>query len=71
MGFARQPAPHVIDAAKGAPVEILITAEDIAFFVRQADPFLIENDCVSASGHYAIASCGEVVCAHCSRVFWR
>jgi hypothetical protein len=36
-----------------------------------ADPFGIDNDCTSEAGHYPIASCGDVVCVHCGKVFWQ
>lgn len=35
------------------------------------DPFKIEQGCDSPFGHYPIASCGDVVCVHCSKVFWQ
>ena len=35
------------------------------------DPFGIDDPCPqNSSGHYAIASCGDVVCVHCAKVFW-
>lgn len=72
MGFARTPQRHVIDRARGAPFEALITAEDLAIVIREADPFLIpDNICLNPAGHLPIAACGEVVCAHCARIFWR
>lgn len=71
MSFARTPTPHVVAASRGAPVEMLVTAEDLAYFIRHADPFLIAHDCKNPSGHDPVASYGEVVCAHCARVFWR
>ena len=37
-----------------------------------ADPFGIDDLCPqNASGHYAVGSCGDVVCIHCSKVFWQ
>jgi hypothetical protein len=36
-----------------------------------ADPFGIDDRCTNAGGHYPIASCGAVVCVHCSKVFWQ
>lgn len=36
-----------------------------------ADPFNIDHDCRNPTGHDFIASCGDVVCIHCSRVVWR
>lgn len=35
------------------------------------DPFLIDHDCTSKTGHQPIASCGAVVCVHCARIFWQ
>lgn len=35
------------------------------------DPFGIDDPCpFSATGHDALASCGEVICVHCSKIFW-
>lgn len=71
MSFERTPTQHVVAAARGAPAEMLVTLDDLADVIRQADPFLIAHDCSNPTGHDPIASCGEVVCAHCARVFWR
>jgi len=35
------------------------------------DPFLIDHGCDNPQGHEAIATCGEIVCRHCAKVFWR
>ena len=71
MGFHRQPAAHVIEHAKGAPVVRFIAEQEIATVLAEQDPFRIANDCVDPAGHFPIAACGEVVCAHCGRIFWR
>lgn len=34
------------------------------------DPFKIETDCLNPAGHTMIVSCGDIVCRHCSKVFW-
>lgn len=35
------------------------------------DPFGVDDPCpFSATGHDALASCGEVICVHCSKIFW-
>lgn len=73
MGFNRQPSPTIIAAAKGAPVELLITSADIGRIEREADPFLIDGACEFNGGaaHQIIAGCRDIVCAYCARVFWR
>lgn len=70
MGFQRQPSPTVRSAARGGVVRV-VTREEIARIEREQDPFGIELHCTDIGGHRPIASCGEIVCAHCARVFWR
>jgi len=36
-----------------------------------ADPFGIDHDCINETGHQAVYACNELVCCHCSRVFWQ
>jgi hypothetical protein len=36
-----------------------------------ADPFGIDDTCVNPAGHHFIASCGDVVCVHCTKVVWQ
>lgn len=50
---------------------IRFVADELAFVKRTADPFLIEGCPGSQTGHYPIASCGEIVCVYCGEVFWR
>lgn len=78
MGFARSSAPHVIKSEFVSRNQILRDEAEAwnAFFaggeVREADPFGVDDPCeFSPTGqHAAIGSCGDVVCCHCSRVFW-
>lgn len=35
------------------------------------DPFGLDHDCLNDAGHHAVFACGELVCCHCSRVFWQ
>ena len=69
MGFARSPAPHVI---KSAEIVSFIGEREIAAVFRAIDPFGVDDACeLSPTGqHAAIGSCGDVVCPHCSRIFW-
>lgn len=73
MGYARtlQPAPPpiviAIDEAVDAHLERLI---DLHFLPR--DPFNVADRCpFNATGHQTIVSCGDVVCCHCAKVFWK
>lgn len=36
-----------------------------------ADPFGIDHDCISETGHQPVVSCGAIVCFHCARIFWQ
>lgn len=37
-----------------------------------ADPFNIDNACpFNATGHDPIATCRDIVCCHCAKVFWK
>jgi len=50
---------------RGDPAEIAAI-----FACAPADPFRIESDCLNPAGHSMIVSCGDIVCRHCSKVFW-
>lgn len=53
-------------------VKDLIPLAEIAQAMAEAtEPFSIEIICLNPAGHDAIASCGEIVCPHCARIFWR
>ena len=70
MGFHRQGQRRALDRA-GIRAEVIpLLAEELAFLERTADPFGIEHGCINPAGHAVITSCGEIVCAHCSVVFW-
>jgi hypothetical protein len=62
-------ARRVVDHLIGEETERLM--QDAAFIARSADPFLVENDCLNPAGHEVMASCGAIVCRHCSKVFWQ
>jgi hypothetical protein len=70
MGFNRTLQPAGLDRAAVAAIVTRLVADEIAFERRTADPFLIAHDCLNPTGHDFIASCGDVVCPHCSRVAW-
>ncbi len=54
------------------PLVEVYERETIRFeLIEVAEPFNIEPACVNAEGHYYIASCGDVVCVHCSKVVWQ
>ncbi len=71
MGFHRQGQPAALDRAAIRDAVSRFLADELAFEIAAADPFRIDNDCVNPAGHEPIASCGEVVCCHCARIFWR
>ena len=72
MGFHRQGQPAQLNRRQIAEiVTMTISAEDLGFVSRTQDPFAIDHDCLNPGGHDAIASCSEIVCVHCAKVFWR
>lgn len=71
MSFNRRPTHAVRAHAQGAGVVHLVTRADIARIEREQDPFGIALSCTNPAGHQPTASCGEIVCVHCARVFWR
>lgn len=71
MGFLRQGQPVALDRAGLTAVVTRLLAEEIAFISRTADPFGIDHDCLNPAGHDPIASCSEIACCHCSKVFWQ
>lgn len=70
-GFTRNRQPQALTRAQAAAILQPIAAEEIARIISEQDVFALDHDCLNPSGHDAIASCGDVVCPHCSRVFWR
>lgn len=68
IGYARQGRPNV---KRGGEVARIVTPAELATIMREQDPFGLELHCTNAGGHQPIASCGEIVCCHCARVFWR
>jgi hypothetical protein len=71
MGYLRSPSAAVRSHAAGAPLVRLVTPADLAQVMREQDPFGIALSCTNPAGHQPIASCGEIVCCHCARIFWR
>lgn len=70
-GLNRAMAAPVINLADR--VTQMLCLEDVSARVcREADPFNIADSCpVNPNGHQTVVSCGEVVCWHCARIFWR
>lgn len=71
MGFNRQPMPAALDRTALTAIVTPFVAQELAFVVRTVDPFGVEHNCLNPAGHDPIASCGEIVCCHCAKVFWR
>lgn len=70
MHVARKPARH---AGETARIVRFVSERETAAVMRAAeDPFGAGERCAfSPDGqHHAIGSCGDVVCCHCSRIFW-
>lgn len=70
-GFTRTPQPRALSRAEAVAAIHPVAIEAVAAVMAAQDPFLIDHDCINPAGHDAIASCGEVVCRHCAKVFWR
>lgn len=73
-GFHRgRPAQGLTRAAVSEQVAQFLCLEDISARAnRERDPFNVADPCpVNPTGHQTIVSCGEVVCWHCARIFWR
>jgi len=71
-GFNRGSQPLAFSPASLMPVvSRFVTEQEIGAIMRAEDPFHVGHDCIHPNGHEAIASCGEVVCYHCAKVFWR
>ncbi|MDX3971108.1 MAG: hypothetical protein QHD01_31565 [Bradyrhizobium sp.] len=70
MHVATRPARHAEQNPR--TVHFVSECEIAAVMSAVADPFGISERCAfSADGeHHAIGSCGDVVCVHCSRIFW-
>lgn len=73
MGFHRSSQPLALDRAAVTEVVSIMVAEEIITMglVPEPDPFGVAHDCRNPAGHDFIASCGDVVCVHCSKVVWR
>lgn len=70
-GFIRQGLPNV-PASGSAMICTFISETEIATVFATADPFGLDDLCtLSPTGrHQAVGSCGDVVCCHCSKIFW-
>lgn len=77
MGFLRQGQPEVWPVIRDQALRVAaehvqaLMASEAAFIARTSDPFNVDNSCIAPQGHEPMASCGEIVCAHCARIFWR
>jgi hypothetical protein len=73
MGYLRQRQPDTMNRNQvRAAVIAFVGTEEIARIARGLDPFGIDDPCpASPAGHQPHASCGEIVCIHCTRIFWR
>jgi hypothetical protein len=72
-GLLRQHQPIPLNRREVRCVVIDFVAEqEAARIARGLDPFGIDDPCpANPAGHHPHASCGEVVCVHCERIFWR
>jgi hypothetical protein len=70
MHVATRPARHAEQPPR--TVRFVSEREIAAVMSAVADPFGTSQRCdFSPDGrHHAIGSCGDVVCCHCSRIFW-
>ena len=48
-----------------------LSCEEIVDLIDPPDLFLIDHDCRNPAGHHPIASCGDIVCPDCGKVFWQ
>lgn len=72
MRVSRQGQPQALDRPAETEVVTRFVAEEIAFLARTADPFGIDDPCeFNPAGHMPIASCRDLVCPHCGKVFWQ
>lgn len=73
-GFHRIAQPPALDRA-GVTAFVTRFVSELSCRAVEArqDPFRIDNPCLfNRSGdHELIVSCGDIVCRHCSRVFWQ
>ena len=70
-GFTRNRQPQALTRAQAIAILKPRAAEEIAAVLAQQDVFQLEHDCINPAGHDAIASCSDIVCPHCAKVFWR
>jgi hypothetical protein len=73
MGFHRQGQPAARNRVPHpTAIARFVGEQEIAHVFAAQDPFRIDDLCTLSpdSVHQAYASCGEVVCVHCSKVFW-
>jgi hypothetical protein len=73
-GFARtlQRTSPRRQRIREAVAEMLCLEDVSARVMRERDPFDVDDRCeFNATGHQTIVSCGEAVCFHCARIFWK
>lgn len=74
MGYDRQIQRPALDRSQVIDIVArFIGEETIAQIARESDPFHIDDPCPMNAGapHRPIASCGEYVCWHCAKIFWK
>lgn len=72
--FTRQPSAAALAATRQRPrVSEFVAAPVVAAARARLDPFGIDDPCLQNAGglHQPIGSCGDVVCCHCTKVFWQ
>jgi len=69
-GYLRQGRTNALAAAPIVVVDF-VSEREIARVIREQDPFGLAHGCTNPAGHQPAASCGEIVCVHCGRIFWR
>lgn len=71
MGFIRSTQRKSLSKAEIVTLAHFAVEHEIATLLREADPFRCEDPCPqNKAGHNPIICANELVCEHCSKVFW-
>ena len=71
MGFIRSTQRPAFSKSEVVTLAHFAVEQEIATILREADPFRCDDPCPqNAAGHNPILCANDLVCEHCSKVFW-
>jgi len=71
MGFIRSTQKQPLSKAEVVTLAHFAIEQEISQVLREQDPFLCDDPCPqNPAGHNPIICANDLVCEHCSKIFW-